>query len=108
MALGTVKVTSRMPIFPATIASAASRASSAEGARTIGTKPTSRIFPRDVSLDQDMGFTFFGCKFRFCVTLRTGPLPCNPQAGTFEQAFHFCQGCPVKVAGHGVFQGAEG
>src|ERR1035437_181993 len=54
MALGTVMVISRMPIFPATMASAASRASSAEGARTIGTRPTSRIFPSAFSFDQDM------------------------------------------------------
>src|SRR5271166_5642251 len=58
MALGTVMVISAIPILPAIIASAASRASSGEGARTIGTKPTSRIFPSAFSFVQDINLSF--------------------------------------------------
>src|SRR5580700_5274445 len=54
-----------MPIFAATMASAASRASSAEGARTTGTKPTSRIFPSAFSFVHDMVLPSLVMKIRF-------------------------------------------
>src|SRR6266542_951852 len=52
MALGTVMVISAIPIPPAIIASAALKASSGEGARTIGTRPTSRMSVIDLSFTQ--------------------------------------------------------
>src|SRR5437667_11132771 len=54
MAFGTVIVISAMPMPPLTMASAARKASSGEGARTMGTRPTSRMSARDFSLVQDI------------------------------------------------------
>ena len=56
IAFGTVMVISATPMPPLMMASAARNASSGEGARTMGTSPTSRIRPIAFSLDQAIAF----------------------------------------------------
>src|SRR5208282_5726214 len=110
MALGTVMVISAMPILPSIMASAARRASSGEGARTIGTRPTSRIRPREFSFDQVIPMSLsinmnseihIVCSYRSLSTRDT-------EARALEQALYFRERRPVEVARHRVLQRAKG
>src|SRR5690349_2970719 len=120
-------VISAMPMPPLMMASAARNASSGEGARTIGTSPTSRMSARDLSLVQGIAVSptiagrrpiraelgsatsaFEVAALRPFRVEKPTRLARHPQARTFQQTLDLGQRRPVEITGIRVLQGAEG